>query len=304
MTDISASDRLEYIAEHRKANFENRSIKDVPKPFIKWVGGKRQLLEQLHGYIPDDFNEHKYLEPFVGGGALFFYLMPEDAILIDNNPDLINCYEVIQSDVESFIKELNKHSEHKLEKKYFYQVRKLDRQPEIYSEMSDVEKAGRIIFLNKTCYNGLYRVNKKNQFNTPFGRYKNPTVCDEENLRAVHLLLQNVTILKSDFETVLDYAKADDFIYFDSPYDPLSNTANFTSYTKDDFGRESQKRLAETYKELDERGCKVLLSNSNTEFIKDLYAEFTIEYVKASRAINSDASKRGKIKEIIVRNFD
>lgn len=170
--------------------------------------------------------------------------------------------------------------------------------------MTDVEKAARTIFLNKTCYNGLYRVNSKNQFNTPFGRYKNPKVCDEENLRAVNIALQGVKIINNDFEIVLEHAQKDDFVYFDSPYDPLSDTANFTSYTKDNFGKDAQKRLAEVFEALDKKGCRVLLSNSNTDFIKSLYEDYVIEFVKAKRAINSDASKRGKIKEVLVRNYE
>lgn len=279
-------------------NKRQGKIVNVPHPFIKWVGGKRQLIGQLLPYIPEKFNT--YIEPFVGGGALFFYLLPEKSILIDNNPELINCYNVIRDKVEGLINSLKKH---KNEKEYFYQVRNLDRNLETYNQLSDVEKASRTIFLNKTCYNGLYRVNSKNQFNTPFGRYENPKICDEGNLRAVSISLKNAKIISGDFEKVLEFAQKDDFVYFDSPYDPLNQTANFTSYTKDNFGKNEQIRLHSVFKQLDSRKCKLLLSNANTDFIKELYKSFKIQILYANRAVNSDATKRGKIKEVLISNF-
>jgi len=268
-----------------------------PHPFLKWAGGKRQLIPQMIKYFPKNFNE--YIEPFVGGGALFFYILPRKTILIDINEDLINCYKVIKNNVRELIELLKNH---KNEKDYYYQIRALDRAPESYSKLSDVEKASRAIYLNRCCYNGLYRVNSKGQFNVPFGRYKNPKFCDEENLEAVSNALEYVDILHGSFEICLKYAEKSDFVYFDPPYHPLSKTSSFTSYTKDNFGKESQRKLFSVFKRLDERGCKLLLSNSYNDFILDLYTEYQVVLLNAKRAINSDATKRGIIKEVLVLN--
>jgi DNA adenine methylase len=281
-----------------KKNLGNKKVKTkTPHPFLKWAGGKRQLLSQIEPVIPDSFNT--YLEPFVGGGALFFHLTPKQAILIDNNPVLINAYKIIQNNVEDLIKSLQKH---KNEKEYYYKIRNVDLLDE-FEEWSDIEKASRILFMNKCCYNGLYRVNSKGHFNVPFGKYKNPNFCDEINLRAVHKALQGVKIILGSFEMCLKYAKRDDFVYFDPPYHPLSDTANFTGYTKEKFGKKEQENLKRVFDELNERGCKVLLSNSYTDFILNLYKEYNILSVTAKRAINRDASKRGKIKELLISNY-
>ena len=272
-------------------------VEHVAHPFVKWAGGKRQLIPQIKEYLPQSYN--KYIEPFVGGGALFFHLKPKEAILIDINENLINCYKVIKNNVSELIFSLKKH---KNEKEYYYGVRSADRDVESFKKWSDVEKASRTIYMNRCCYNGLYRVNSKGFFNVPFGRYKNPKFCNEKNLNAVHESLQNARIVLDSFETCLNYAEKDDFVYFDPPYHPLSDTANFTSYTKDNFGKESQIKLRDVFKTLDERGCKVMLSNSYNDFVLDLYEEFRIITLNAKRAINSDASKRGEIKEILVLN--
>lgn len=269
----------------------------IPHPFLKWAGGKRQLIRQMIKYFPKNFNA--YIEPFVGGGALFFYILPTKGILIDINRELINCFKVIKNNVRELIELLKTH---KNEKNYYYQIRALDRAPESYSKLSDVEKASRTIYLNRCCYNGLYRVNRKGQFNVPFGRYKNPKFCDEENLEAVSNSLENIKILHGSFEICLNYAEAGDFVYFDPPYHPLSQTASFTSYTKEDFGKKSQRKLYDVFKCLDERGCKLLLSNSYNDFILDLYTDYQVVLLNAKRAINSDASKRGTIKEVLVLN--
>lgn len=280
----------------RRLNRKNKKIIDVPYPFLKWAGGKRQLLSQIDQYLPLLFN--KYIEPFVGGGALFFYLLPENAILIDNNPVLINTYNVIKENVEELIELL---SQHKNEKKYYYEWRNIDRTEE-FKNWSNVEKASRTIYLNRCCYNGLYRVNSKGQFNTPFGFYKNPNYCNKENLRAVNKILQNVKILHGSFEICLDYAEKDDLIYFDPPYVPLSKTANFTSYTKESFKKKSQIKLFNIFKKLDDIGCKLILSNSYNEFNLDLYKNYNIITLKARRVINSNAKKRGFIKEVLILN--
>ena len=268
-----------------------------PHPFLKWAGGKRQLIPQMKNYFPKSFN--KYIEPFVGGGAIFFYMLPEKAILIDINEELINCFKVIKHKVEELIDLLKNH---KNEKEYYYQIRNLDRNPEVYKKLSDAEKASRTIYLNRCCYNGLYRVNSKGQFNVPFGRYKNPNFCDEKNLEAVSSALKNVNVLRGSFEVCLDYAEKDDFIYFDPPYQPISQTSSFTSYTKENFGIESQRKLFSVFKSLDNRGCKLLLSNSYNNFILDLFNDYQIILLNAKRAINSNATKRGIIKEVLVLN--
>jgi DNA adenine methylase len=292
-----SEDQGTFLEKKRAQNKKAKSIVDVPRPVMKWAGGKRQLLEQLDSYIPKTFN--KYIEPFVGGGAMFFYLLPEKAILIDINPDLINIYTVIKNNVQELIESL---LQHKNDSEYYYTIRDVDRDKEVFSKWSDVEKASRNIYMNHTCFNGLYRVNSKGFFNVPFGDYKNPLICDEENLLAVHEALENVELHVGSFEMCLDFAETGDFIYFDPPYVPVSQSANFTSYTKENFGRNDQYKLFEVFKELDARGCKMLLSNSHSEFIIDLFKEYRVETLMANRAINSDGSKRGKIKEVLILN--
>jgi DNA adenine methylase len=275
------------------------TLNALPHPFVKWAGGKRQLIPQMAKYFPKEYN--KYIEPFIGGGAIFFHLLPEISIISDNNPDLINCYKVIKEDVENLIRSLRKH---RYEKNYYYEIRAFDRDPEKFAALSDVEKASRSIFLNKTGYNGLYRVNSKGFFNVPFGRHKNPKICDDVNLRSVSQALRNVEIHLGSFEICLDFAKQDDFVYLDPPYHPLSDTALFTSYTKSSFDKASQKKLFEVFKELDKRGCYVMLSNSYSEFILDLYKDYQIIILKAKRNINSNSLKRGLINEVLILNME
>lgn len=284
-----------------------RAIEPVagPSPFVKWAGGKSQLLAQFDPYFPPDFG--RYVEPFAGGGAVFFHLYNrgrldgKEVTLIDRLEELINCYRVIQRQVEALIGVLRIHEPQKLDAKYFYEVRNWDRQLD-YVQRSGVERAARFIYLNRTCYNGLYRVNRRGQFNVPFGRYRNPTICDEANLRAVHRALQGVTLLTGDFERCLDYAGAGDLVYMDPPYQPLSTTANFTSYTSADFRQEDQERLAHLFQVLDRRGSYVLLSNSYTDAIQALYEGYEQITVQAVRAINSKAAARGAIPELLIRN--
>ena len=293
--DYKSTEKFRLIREVNKANGR---IFGVPHPFLKWAGGKRQLLSQIDPFLPKDFDI--YIEPFVGGGALFFFLLPEKAVLIDSNPVLINIYRVIKENVEELIELLRNH---KNEEDYFYMIRSLDRKPESFSQLSNIKKASRSIFLNRCCYNGLYRVNSKGQFNVPFGRYKNPNFCEEKNLRAVNLFLQNVKIIHDSFESCLDYTNENTFIYLDPPYFPLSKTANFTSYTKENFTQVDQIKLKKLVDKLTERGCKVMLSNSKNEFILKLYEDYSIKEVRARRAINSDALKRGEIKEVLILNY-
>lgn len=270
------------------------------QPFVKWAGGKRQLLKSIRIYMPKTFSV--YFEPFLGGGAILFDIQPQKAVVNDINPELIATYEVIRDNVDDLIAAL---SQHKNEKEYFYSVRGVDRQPE-YQDWSPIQRAARLIFLNKTCFNGLFRVNSSGQFNVPFGNYKNPTIVNDVVLRAVsdYLNAHAVQFLNGDFADAVSTAQKDDFAYFDPPYDPVSDTSSFTGYSLDGFGREEQIRLKTVVDDLTQRGCKVLLSNSSTPFIRDLYRDYQIVTVGATRAINSDAGRRGKIDEVLVMNFE
>ena len=270
------------------------------QPFLKWAGGKGQLLKQYEAFFPLKFNN--YIEPFVGGGAVFFHLYNtarvsngKRAILIDSNEELINCYLTIKADVNKLIRVLS-NPKFKNEEGVYYKIRAEE-------PKNKFERAARAIYLNKTCFNGLYRVNSQNKFNVPFGGYKNPTICKSENLRAVSLALTNVEILLGDFEKCLDFAKRGDFIYFDPPYQPLNKTSSFTSYTKNSFGEGDQQKLCEVFKKLDKRRCKVMLSNSDTPFIRKFYKDFKIETVFAKRAINCNGSGRGEITELVILNY-
>lgn len=275
------------------------------KPFVKWAGGKRQLIPELLKYIPKNFNN--YLEPFVGGGALFFelynlgILKDKKVYLFDINEELINAYKIIRNYPNQLIEQL-KELKAKHNKEFYYQMRELDRK-ENYKNLDNITKAARFIYLNKTCFNGLYRVNKKGFFNVPMGRYKNPKIVDEENILAVSKALKNAIIKNCDYKEVLNYANENDLIYFDPPYYPLNETAYFTSYTQNDFLEKEQIELFETFKTLASKNCYVLESNSDTKFINNLYKEFKIEKVFAKRAINSKATKRGKITEVLIRNY-
>ncbi|HOS02620.1 MAG TPA: DNA adenine methylase [Candidatus Hydrogenedentes bacterium] len=273
----------------------------TPRPFLKWVGGKGQLLPELLKAVEAAGAFGKYHEPFVGGGALFFELSRlgrmkgRKAFLSDNNAGLIEAYKGVQENAEAIIALLHGHKEKHCEA-YFYAMR-----ADVPSDA--IARAARVIYLNKTCFNGLYRENSKGLFNTPFGRYKNPLICDEENLRAVAAALKDARIEQRPFETVIARAAKGDFVYFDPPYHPVSKTASFTSYDKGGFGEDQQRRLAEVFAELDRRGVKALLSNSKTPFIEELYRAFTLREVFATRAINSKADRRGAVSEVLVSNF-
>lgn len=270
--------------------------------FVKWAGGKKQLLKQFKDFIPKEIEY--YCEPMVGGGAVLFYLLQtkniKKVIIADINDNLLTAYEVVRDNVNELIEELKIHKR-KYEdnkKEYYYKAR----DEYNHKKQSKVEKVARFIFLNKTCFNGLYRVNKKGEFNVPKGSYKNPSIVREEVLRKASKLLQNVEIKHQSFEKTPETVTEDFFVYFDPPYRPINGTS-FTNYTKLDFKKEDQEKLAEVYKELDKKGCKVMLSNSDTELINDLYKDFNVNIVKARRAINSNAKGRGKINEIVVVNY-
>lgn len=294
-----------YLLADKKNLFEDvaRIIAEKPKPFVKWVGGKRQLLTQfrrLNLYPPEKFDikTGKYFEPFVGGGAVFFDLLPKEGYLSDLNKELVTTYNVIKNDVDGLIKSLKKH---KTDKEYFLTVRAQDPKA-----LSDLNIASRFIFLNRTCFNGMYRVNSKGGFNVPYGKYSNPLICDEDNLKKVSKELQGIEIKHQDYKEVLKKAKKGDFVYFDPPYYPVSKTASFTSYTAESFLDKEQTELRDTVLELDKRGCYVMLSNSDTPFINKIYSGFKgirISKVEAGRAINSNGSGRGKITEVLVTNY-
>ncbi len=273
----------------------------TPRPFLKWVGGKGQLLPKLLARVEEAGAFGRYHEPFVGGGALFFELQRTNrlpraqAYLSDNNDRLIEAYLGVQTDVEHIITLLERHKARHSET-YFYEVRaKVPRDP--------LARAARIIFLNKTCYNGLYRENRKGEFNAPFGRYKNPAICDADNLRAVAAALRRAKIECRHFDTVGKHVKKGDLVYFDPPYHPVSKTSSFTGYDKSGFGEDSQRLLAKDFADLSARGVKVLLSNSMTDLIRELYRDFTIEEVLARRNVNSRADRRGPVAEALIRNF-
>ncbi len=267
---------------------------------MKWVGGKRQLLDEITPLVPKRITS--YCEPFMGGGAVLFSIQPKKAMVNDLNGDLIALYEVVRDDVETLIEFLKKHEN---TEEYFYSIRDLDRDKEAYKNMSKVEKASRILYLNKTCYNGLFRVNSSGEFNAPFGHYKNPNIVNEPVLRAVSKYFNEseIEFFNEDFEETLKKVKKGGFVYLDPPYDPVSDTANFTGYNKGGFDKSEQVRLKNCCDELNKRGVKFMLSNSATDFIKDLYKEYNIHIVKAKRAINSDATKRGEIEEVLITNY-
>lgn len=273
-----------------------------PRPFVKWAGGKGQLLQQLEQHFPRSFST--FYEPFLGGGAVFFRLVESqprfNAVLSDVNAGLINAYDVVKKRAQELIKKLVLHeAKYKLApKKYYYQVR--DEEPS-----DNVGRAARLIFLNRTCYNGLYRVNKAGKFNVPFGRYKNPTICDHENLLTVSHVLQwsNAKLLAVDYKKATKEAGKEDFVYFDPPYQPVSATANFTGYTNSGFSFHDQVTLGEWFRELDKRGCRVLLSNSDVEKVREIYAGYGLQEVEALRAISCKADRRKGHTELIVSNY-
>ena len=276
------------------------AINKLVAPVVKWVGGKRQLLDDITPLLPKRITS--YCEPFVGGGAVFLSIQPSKAIVNDLNSDLILVYETIRDNVEELIADLKKHEN---TPEYFYAIRNLDRDQEAFKAFSKIERASRLLYLNKTCFNGLYRVNSFGQFNSPFGHYKHPNIVNEDILRAVsnYFCANNITFCNEDFALTLSKVTKGGFVYLDPPYDPVSQTANFTEYNKGGFNRDEQIRLKECCDELNKRGVKFMLSNSATEFIKELYQDYNISIVKAKKYINSNAKKLGFIDEVIVRNY-
>ena len=269
-------------------------------PVVKWVGGKRQLLPQILPLIPKRMTA--YCEPFLGGGAVLFALQPRRALVNDLNQDLITVYRVIREDADALIDHLSRHEN---TPEYFYRIRDLDRDREAYAALSDVEKASRLLYLNKTCYNGLFRVNASGAFNSPYGHYRRPNIVNEQTIRGVSRYFNScdITFFSGDFAAVLEQVPEGGFVYLDPPYDPVSDTASFTGYNRGGFGREEQVRLKECCDALTARGVKFLLSNSATPFIRELYGSYRVSIVQARRAVNSVASRRGAIEEVLVRNY-
>lgn len=272
------------------------------KPFVKWAGGKRQIIDELKKYIPDEFNT--YYEPFIGGGALLFELAPKKAVINDSNAELMNVYQVLCDDskFKKMCRVLNNYETNHSEE-FFYEIRNKDKNKNTFNRLSDYTRAARTIYLNKACFNGLYRVNSKNEFNVPFGKKSKVNTYDGNNLITVsnYLTMNDIKILNKDFEEAVSYAKKGDFVYFDPPYDSDNNI--FTSYTEEGFGKEEQRRLAKVFKELDQKGVYVMLSNHNTTLINELYKDYHIHVIEAKRNINSNGKKRGKVEEVIITNF-
>ncbi len=263
------------------------------KPFLKWAGGKRGLIRQYEPFFPREFR--RYFEPFLGSGAVFFHLRPGWAHLSDGLEELINCYLAVRDEVEGLIALLRAHI---FEREYYYRLRAL--KPEA---LSPIERASRFLYLNRTCYNGLYRVNSRGRFNVPIGSYKNPTICDAENLRAAGAALKGVELIFAPFSHVLELAGAGDFIYLDPPYFPLSPTSNFTGYTPESFGEPEQRELSRVFRGLDRRGALLMLSNSDHPLTRELYRSFRVREIQAPRAINRKAEGRGYVGELLVTNY-
>ncbi|MDR3123653.1 MAG: DNA adenine methylase [Treponema sp.] len=275
------------------------------KPYLKWAGGKRQLLSALKDYLPQGAAGYTYYEPFVGAGAVFFKLRPQKAVINDCNAQLILTYRVVKENVEGLVELLKSH-EDKNEKDYFYTIRNLDRDKEQFGSLTEVAKAARLIFLNKTCFNGLYRVNSRGFFNVPYGTYKHPAICEEGLLRRISEYLNNneIIILNADFELAVSNAGENSFIYFDPPYHSPDKT-NFTDYQAGGFGEQEQERLRDVMLRMTRRGARCLLSNADTEYIRGLYHHdcFDAIPVQARRSINADSDGRGSVNEVLIKNW-
>lgn len=294
------------------------------RPFVKWAGGKGSLIPQLNNFYPYELKNgiiERYIEPFVGGGAVLIDILQkydvQEAYAFDINIDLINSYNVIKSNVEDLITNLKQMETEYLQleqeerKNYFYNKRDEYNNYTLKENEENIQRAAQFIYLNRTCFNGLYRVNKAGKFNVPMGSHKNPTICDEENLRNLSKLIQNVQFQYGDYKRSMEYVTENTFMYFDPPYRPLNVTSGFTSYTKEDFNDDNQRELAEFYRELNEQNAKLMLSNSNPKntnkedtFFDNIYQGFNIDEIYASRMINANSKGRGKISEILVTNYN
>ena len=268
------------------------------KPFIKWVGGKRQLMDEIKANLPKKFG--RYFEPFIGGGAVLFELGLENAVINDYNAELVNVYKTIKSNPMDLIDDLKKHEN---TEDYYYAIRGLDRDAQAFASLTNAQRASRFIYLNKTGYNGLYRVNSKNQNNVPYGRYKTPNILDESNIMACNKALQSTTILQGDFENIKPLIQKGDFVYLDPPYAPLTKTASFVSYTDQGFDDAMQIKVKNLCDYIDSIGAYFMLSNSSATMILDLYKDYNVKLVDANRALNCVGDKRGVVKEVLVTNY-
>ena len=274
------------------------------KPFLKWVGGKRQLLADIAPLVPDQFT--RYIEPFVGGGAVFFHLSEQlidnktPSLINDINPELVNCYQMVKAQTDELIELLKTHQH---DKDYYLEIRNLDRQEGGLAKLTPLQRASRFLYLNRTGFNGMYRVNSKGLNNVPFGRYTNPSLVNEEVLRAAARALRFTEIQNKTFEACLERAEEGDFIYLDPPYVPLNHTSYFTSYMTDGFGMADQNRLAELVREVDSRGVKFIASNACMPIVKQMYSGFRQIEVKAKRAINANGKKRQPVSELLITNM-
>ena len=271
-------------------------------PFLKWAGGKRQLMPEIRKMLPNGVTNHPYYEPFIGGGALFFELLPKRAVINDYNEELINVYTVIRDNPSELIEDLKRH---KNTAEYFYKIRAIDRQP-LFSNLTRIERASRIIYLNKTCYNGLYRVNNAGEFNSPFGRYKNPNIVNEPVIKAVSKYLNSsqIQISSCDYALILKDIPTDSFVYLDPPYHPISESSSFTGYVQGGWDEGDQLRLRDVCNRLRDNGIKFLLSNSASDFIREIYSDYNIHIVQAKRSVNSNSSRRGQVDEFLIRNYE
>jgi DNA adenine methylase len=292
--------RVARYASRRPAVSPLQPVSDgVAQPFLKWVGGKGGLLSQLEPLLPEGWRKRPYFEPFMGGGAMFFHLGPKRAVLGDTNRELVACYQVVRDDVESLLGQLERMAALH-DKDHFYRTRERWNAGEITSR---VERAATFIYFNKTCFNGLWRVNRAGAYNVPMGSYANPGIFMPERLRAASAALRHAHVRLGAYTFTVEDAREGDFVYFDPPYQPVSATANFTAYNADPFGEAEQRKLAAVFALLDERGCRLMLSNSDTPLIKQLYGRFRIDHVYAARNVNSRSDRRGKIPEVVVRNY-
>ena len=271
----------------------------TPSPFLKWAGGKGRVLPQLQPLLPQGIGRMRHVEPFVGGGALFFSRLPARALLCDINPALIDTYRAVQGDVESVIEHLQHFAAQHSTEFYYLLRRRYNEERDAYP----VERAAMFIYLNKTCFNGLHRVNRRGEFNVPAGRYAQPKIVDPAGLRAASAALALAELRCGGFEHLLAWARPGDFIYLDPPYAPRSATSCFTTYAEEGFGNKDQEELSEIYRVLDRRGCKLMLSNSDVPLIRALYANWRIDTIEAARAVNCNAQGRGKVSELVIRNY-
>lgn len=299
-TSILKNEIKKFPLTENSKRIANSNEDTAPKPFLQWVGGKREMIPQYQNYFPKKFNQ--YFEPFLGGGAMFFKLVPTKAFLNDNNQELFETYKGVRDFPEMVINILNSLKE-RHSKELYARIRELDREYDLFKDFRDYEIAARMIYLNQTCFNGVYRVNQKGQFNVPIGSSLNRLICDKDTILNASKALKKVTIECSDFESVVANANKGDLIFLDPPYYPVSKYSDFTRYTKEKFYQEDQIRLKDTIDRLTKKGVHIMLANSDCDFIRNLYKDFSVHTVQSSRSLNCKSDKRGKISEVLITNY-